>query len=258
MRLGRLQHDPQRLAAAPSLASHRFAATPPASFVDRSAVAFEPQAWGNIELPNCTAAGLANAIGMVGALNGWQPAIEPSLVPRFYGACIGQPNATDEELAATDGAVVIDVLQYQVAHGFDYKMLPPDAPREPMVGLWGTLPNATAIAQAIDKLGHAYLGVTLRERDMQMPAVWDFQPGRDDGKPVGGHCIVAWDYAGLADDATIRIATWGEFQETTWGWLQARLDEAHALVWRQLAAASGVDLGVDVAMLQADLAAFSA
>ena len=124
--------------------------------------------------------------------------------------------------------------------------------------LWGTLPNATAIAQAIDKLGHAYLGVTLRERDMQMPAVWDFQPGRDDGKPVGGHCIVGLDFTGLGDDDTIRMATWGQFQPATWGWLQRRLDEAHALVYRQLAATSGADLGVDVAMLQADLAAFSA
>ena len=91
---------------------------------------------------------------------------------------------------------------------------------------------------------------------MEMPPVWD--AGLDDGAIVGGHCIVAWDYAGLADDATVRVATWGQWQPATWRWLAARLDEAYALLWgRELARADGVDLGVSDDVLDAELAAMA-
>jgi hypothetical protein len=89
---------------------------------------------------------------------------------------------------------------------------------------------------------------------MEDSPVWDVVDGRDDGKLVGGHLIVAWDYTGLTDDAALRIATWGKFQPATWRWLQARLSEAQALIWRQLGATTGEDLGVSVETLEAELA----
>lgn len=64
---------------------------------------------------------------------------------------------------------------------------------------------------------------------MKASPVWDVEAGRDDGTMVGGHLIVAWDYDGLTDDATVRVATWGKFQPATWRWLETRLNEAHAL-----------------------------
>lgn len=252
LRLGRLPHDPARLAAAPSLAGHRFAATAPRPIVDRGAVNFQPGLYRNDTLPDCTAAGLANAASAVAALNGYVLTIDPAKVPAFYAACVGVA-PTDAAMEATDGANVLDVLTRQATQGFDVGQ------EAPLVGLFGTLPpSRPVIARAIDVLGHAYLGVTLRERDMQLPPVWDVQAGRDDGAVVGGHLIVAWDYAGLADDATIRVATWGAWQPATWAWLAARLDEACALVWRQLATAAGADLGVDVAALQAAMATLTA
>ena len=248
MRLGRLPADPARLARTPSLASHRFAAVPPPVRLDRSAIEFQPGLYGNDYLPDCSAAGLTNAAGMVAAINGYTLAIDADKVPPFYAACVGC-DPTDAAMEATDGAMLLDVLQRQLQSGFDV------GEQVPLIGLHGTLPlQRSVIANAMCRLGHAYLGVTLLERDMEPAVVWDVQPGRDDGAVVGGHCVVGWDYGGLGDGDTLRLATWGGWQRATWQWLAARLDEAHALVWRQLAAASGADIGVDADALAADLA----
>jgi hypothetical protein len=245
MKLGRLPHDPARVASAPSLAAHRFAAAaPPRAVVDRSGIPFSPGLYQNDSLPDCTAAGLANAASAVAwAEQGFQPVIQPALVVDFYAACINRPSATDAELMATDGAVMLDVLTRQATLGFDVGQ------QVPLVGLFGTLPLAN-IPHAIDRLSHAYLGVTLRERDMDMAALWDVQDGRDDGAVVGGHCLVAWDYTGLQDGDTVRLVTWGQFQPATWPWLRARVDEAYALTWRQ-------NSGVDADTLRAELDEFT-
>lgn len=246
MRLGRLPHDPAALARAPSLAGHRFAAMPPPPILDRSAIAFAPGLYRNNDLPDCTAAGLANAAGMVAALNGYALAIDPDKVPVFYAGCAGcEPS--DAAMATTDGAVVLDVLVRQARSGFDVGP-------QTLAGLHGTLPlSRTVIASALGRLGHAYLGVTLRERDMEQAPVWDVLDGRDDGAVVGGHLIVAWDYAGIGDASTVRVATWGTWQPATWAWIAARMDEAHALVWRQLGNAAGSDLDVNADLLEAEL-----
>jgi hypothetical protein len=89
------------------------------------------------------------------------------------------------------------------------------------------------------RLGVGYWGVTLLERDMEMPPLWDVQPGRDDGAVVGGHALIAWDYTSLADNGVVRLGTWGEWQPATWAWVSARLNEAHGVVWRQLVRADG-------------------
>ena len=250
-RLGRLAHDPAAVAAAPSLGAHRFAVSAPPPSLSRASTHFQPGLYQNDTLPDCTAAGLANAANAVAAVNGYQLVIEPALVPEFYGECIGQPNVTDDVLAATEGAVLLDVLKRQVTGGFNV------GPQS-LVGLFGTLPaRRSVLASSMAELGHIYLGVTLRERDMDGPYIWNVEDGRDDGAVVGGHCIVGWDYAGLGDTSTLRLATWGRWQSATWAWLEARLDEAYALVWRQLAAADGTALGVDVATLETALTAFT-
>jgi hypothetical protein len=251
--LGRLPHDPAALARAPSLAVHRFAAMPPPPRLDRSAIEFQPGLYGNDHLPDCSAAGLANAAGMVYAINTRSElAINPDKVPLFYAQCVGcEP--TDAAMMATDGAVLLDVLMRQWQSGFDVGL------PVKLVGIPGVLPlKRPVLASAMTRLGHAYLGVTLLERDMEQAAVWDVQPGRDDGAVVGGHCLVGWDFGGLGDGDTIRLATWGGWQPATWQWLAARLDEAHACVWRGLAANTGVDIGVDADALEATLQSFAA
>jgi hypothetical protein len=225
--LGRLRHDPVALARAPS---HRFGTVPPPAVLDRSATAFEPGLYQNDTLPDCTAVALANAARGVAALNGFDLVLEQAGVPAFYAACVGNP----ADLAGSGGAVMLDVLARQAALGFDIGP-------QTLHGLYATLDtrSRSALASGMARLGVGYWGVTLRERDMERTAVWDVQPGRDDGDVAGGHAIIAWDYAGLADGDTLRIGTWGAWQPATWAWVAARLDEAFGIVWRQLERADG-------------------
>lgn len=221
---------------------------PPPQQLDRSSIEFQPGLYKNNYLPVCSTAGYANAAGMVAAINGFELAIDADKVPLFYAEVEGCA-PTDAAMMATDGALLTDVLQRQLQSGFDIGL------PVPLVGLYGLLPlQRPVIASAMARLGHAYLGVLLRERDMENQAVLDVQPGRDDGAVVGGHCGVGWDYGGLGDGDTFRFATWGYWQRATWQWLKARLEEAYGIVWRQLASANGIDIGVDADALAAALA----
>lgn len=249
MRLGRLPHDQGAVRHAPSLVGHRFASVPPPAKVQREHVAFTPGLYRNDEFPNCTAVALVNSAAGIAALNGYELAIDPALVPSFYASCVGcEP--TDAAIAATNGAVMLDVLERQARTSFN---IGPQA----LAGLFGTLPHArSAIASSIARLGHAYLGVALRERDMEMPPVW--RATADDGDPVGGHAIMAFDYTGLRDTDTVRIGTWGRWQPAQWSWLEARVEEAYALMWRQLGTPGGDNLGVDADQLAIALINMSA
>ncbi len=251
MKLGRLPADPERIARAPQLAAHRFAAAPPLPSLDRSAVPFLPRLFGNDTLPDCTGAALANAALAVSALNGFETAILDADVPAFYAECIGMPRASPAQLAATDGAVALDVLRYQFASGLGV------GAQTVLCALFGAVrEDRAALANALVNLGPGYWGVTLTERDMATAhpgIVWDTEG--DSSPPAGGHMLVGWDYSGLGDLDTVRLATWGAFKRATWRWVEARLEEAYGLVWRQLARADGADLGVDVAALEAQLSA---
>ena len=194
---------------------------------------FTPGVYGNDTLPDCTAVALANAARGVAYVAGYPLVVYQTRVPAFYGQCIGQPDAT--KLAATDGAVMLDVLQRQASHGFDV------GPQS-LCGRFGTVPiSRTALALSMARLCAGYWGIQLRDRDMQTfgSGVWDVQDGRDDGDGVGGHAVMAWAYTGLADDARVQIATWGQWQPATWAWVKCRLDEAYGLVWRQLERTDG-------------------
>ena len=107
----------------------------------------------------------------------------------------------------------------------------------------GTVPvHRMALAQAIDRLGLVWCGVTLHERETEAwgaGTVWDIEAGRDDGAEVGGHAVTLWAYKGLGDGSQVWLSTWGVWQAVTWAWIDRRMDEAHGLVWRQLARADG-------------------
>lgn len=228
MRFGRLQHDPVALASVPV---HRFGAIPPPAALDRRGVDFEPGLFQNDVLPDCTAVALANSARATAALAGYQLVVDPALVPAFYAACVGCED-TDAAMEATDGAVALDVLARQARDGFDV------GPQR----LYGQ-PAAIDVAARSDLAGGisryvGYWGITLRDRDMQtVGGRWDVVPGRDDGPVVGGHMVIAWDYFGLADTDVVRVGTWGQWQQATWAWVHARLNEAYGVAWPQLAAA---------------------
>ncbi|HXT81397.1 MAG TPA: hypothetical protein VN702_17665 [Acetobacteraceae bacterium] len=227
MRLGRLPANHADIARAPSLRDHHFAAMPPPAKLDRRDIDFQPRMFGNNIYPDCSAAGLANGMLAVSALDGLTPVIADAMVPAFYAECVGVAN-TDAAIAATDGAVLLDVLRHQATQGFSVGQ------QVSLAGLFGTVArNRTSLAQTMAALGFAYIGVNLYDRDMQTSGIWD-DDGRDPGPFIDGHCIDIWDYLGLADTDTARVATWGGFRTVTWRWIDARLDESWGLFWRQL------------------------
>ena len=166
MRLGRLPHDPAELTRAPSLMTHTFGVIAPPQACDRSTVPFTPGLYQNDTIPDCTAAGLANAASAAAALAGFVLAIDPVRIPAFYAACVGC-DATEAVMAATDGAVVLDVLARAVTAGVDI------GEQVSLVPMFGTVDprNRAALATGVAVLGSGYWGVTLRERDMETVAV---------------------------------------------------------------------------------------
>jgi hypothetical protein len=242
MKLGRLPPNPATLAALPSLATHRMSAFVPERVLDRSSTAFTPALCGNDILPVCTAVGLRNHAAGVAAICGFTLAADDAMVPAFYAGCVGC-DLTMPAMEATDGAVISDVLARQAAHGFDL------GEQVLLAARYATLPlTRTALANAMCRLGGAYLGIVLHDRDMQtVGQTWDI--GLRGSSPVGGHCVVGWDYTGLGDADTVRLMTWGAWQPATWRWLEARVEEAWGLAWGYPTMPDGVDTGVDLAGL---------
>ena len=237
-RCGRLPHDPVALARAPSLYGHPFMTMRLPNRLDRSSVPVKIGLYHNDVLPDCTAAGLANAASMVAAINGFDLAIDANYVPAFYAACVGcEP--TMKAMAATSGANVLEVLRrQQSAGGFDIGS-------QSLVGLFGTLPiSRQAIAASMAHLGHCCLGVGVSNAEVIADPgdAWHY-----DGNAVTeDHFIVAWEYQGLGDQDLVRVATWGDWRWVTWEWIENRTAEVATLFWRQLATDRGLDMGVDV------------
>jgi hypothetical protein len=232
--LGRLPHSPERLArglmSAPAPMLYRYQ-------LDRSAIDYQPGLWGNGTIPDCTAVGVANAALASGLLRSATPVITDGKPQALYADVIGMPGASDAQLAATDGAMAMDMLNDVATHGFDAGQ------QVPLVPIPRTVPNSReAIAGLMCNrlLGVAYLGIRLYQGDMdtfgQGPWV---APIAASGALVGGHVLLAWDYpVGLADADLTRLATWAALQPASWAWIMERLDETHGLEWPQLKAAA--------------------
>jgi hypothetical protein len=181
------------------------------------------------------------------ALNGFGIDIPTERVVAFYSASTGYDPADP----STDlGGVELDVLAYQLQHGFDH------GGQTKLVGTFATFDPAdrAMMANAMAKVGPVYLGVNLAEADMDMGGAWDTTtPGNQEPGSWGGHCLISWDYTGLGDDDVVRLGTWGMWVPATWRWIRDRTEEAHVILWRQLMKASGQNFaGLDYDRLRAD------
>lgn len=142
----------------------------------------------------------------------------------FYASLAGCAD-TPTAIAATDGLVLLDVLEHARSSGFAC------GEQVPLVPLFAAIDprDPTAIRDAIYTRGVAYVGVTLHEADMNGP----WTGGTADAGPViGGHCITLWRY----DVSTFGAATWGMTIECDEAWLMSRIDEAYALSWQMAVA----------------------
>ena len=254
MKLGLLPARPADLARAPRLGAHPIARRTPQAALDRSAVPFRPQPFGNNTLSDCTAAGLGNAALAIGALGGFQPVVTEPAVESFYSATSGyipgQPG-TDR------GAVLTDVLAYQARSGFH-------TGAELLTGPWATVDpfNRSLLALGMEMFGAVILGVALSLADMnRVGQLWDVGVMATGGDPTPGsgglHCLLGWSYDGLTDGARVQLATWGGLQAATWRWLDRAIREAHVVAWRPLLSTAGVNWsGVDYDALVGEAAAF--
>ena len=236
----------------PRLAGHRLASAVAPAKIDRSAVAFSSGLYCNDRIGDCTAAGLANAARAQAVLGGFDLGIADDDVVRFYSASTGY----DANHPWTDqGAVETDVLAYQLKAGFW------TAGQAPLVGEWATVDpsDVNALRNVVAWVGAAYLGVQLAIAD-HSAGVWDIGAGVGDATPGswGGHCVCLWDYQGTDDDSLVTLLSWGARQLATWRWLRSRMDEAHAVFWRQLFTPAGLNFaGVDYERLHADNASWA-
>ena len=237
MRLGRLPHDPARIAALPQFGRHALAAELAPPKLDRSGITWFPGLDGNDQIGDCTAVGIANAARAMAAIGGFVLPIPPTAAPSFYSASTGYDPARPE---TDQGGIEADVLAYQAMHGFPADM------QDPLVALYATSDpgDLNALRTVAWQCGSAYLGVDLALAD-QSAGVWDTSTPADAGDAMpgswGGHCLLAWDWTGIEDTDTVRLVTWGALQPATWRWVRSRLTEVHALMWRQFGEIPGID-----------------
>jgi len=234
MKLGRLEHNPARLAAVPS---HRFGiAEPPPLCLIRDYVPFAPGLYGNDRLPCCTAVAVANAARAFSwARSACDIVVAEARVKAFYAGCVGCAD-TDEAMAGTDGAVLLDVIDRGTSAGVDLGQQVPLVPTAARIA-----PDDRAgMSHAMLHDGAVILGVELSISDQRTP-VWTVSPPTSAGDPAagswGGHAAFGWGYTGLADDDQVMIGTWGIWQAATWAWVRERTAEAYSCSWGQLAAA---------------------
>lgn len=186
----------------------------------------------NDEIGDCTAVGLANSIRCLSALNGFSTDTPTPSVIQFYEDSTGYNPSNP---SSDQGGVEADILAFAGRNGYAL-------PEQTLYPLWGTIDpgNFNSIRLAAASLGSVYLGVNLAIADQALiGSTWDTDTRLDEGDPTagswGGHCLVLWDYDGCDDADTVTLLTWGQKQKATWRWLRSRLEEAHGVLWPQLA-----------------------
>lgn len=217
---GRKPHDPARVAAT---RQHRMAAeAPPPVDLPRPGVLQKPSLVCNNTLPTCTMAGLLNHLrAWAQAFHGFDLPENDQLLFDLYAA-VAKCDPTPDAIAATDGLVLLDVLEHIQANGFRI-----DSQNVMELDFAAIdIKNMDAVRDAIDKNGGAYLGVSLYECDL-VPGLTAWK-GAPTGSVVGGHCIMPKGYSGQ----TFETATWGELMPADDDWYSPRLDEGFDIRWR--------------------------
>lgn len=212
---GRLPHAPERVAA---VAAHTAAGAPPPPEYPGRLPAWTPTLADNTTLPTCVVAGAANDARAWAAAQGYDLPIVDQKLYDLYGA-LAPCQPTEQAIAATDGLVMLDALQYLAQHGFDYGGPGPMSLTAFRVGL-----AAEAIREATFARGAVYAGVMLYQSDMTDDAAWHGTPA---GAQAGRHCLVVIGYA----PGRFMLATWGMVIMCDDDWLVGRIEEAYGLAW---------------------------
>ncbi|MEO9191106.1 MAG: hypothetical protein ABI224_14080 [Acetobacteraceae bacterium] len=239
-RLGRRAHDPAQLASVHTLGRYLGTQSPGRAIDWTRDIAHGT--WGmcdNDTLSDCTAAAVSHAIST------WESYVPPlsfmsdreivQLYSATGGYVAGDPT-TDR------GAVCLDVLNYWTHNEVGGETLAAFCAVDPK--------NPAHVRIALEVFGGLYVGVTLREAQLQGSGKWD----RTTDTIAGGHCI--WTVA--VDDDGLTCITWGETQRMTWAFWNAAVDECYALLSPRWARAGRTPEGFPIAAMIADMPALSA
>ena len=218
--LGRKPHDALRVG---QIAKHRMGAggpLPPA--ISRSNSAWTPTLAQNDVLPTCTVAGLANSF------RAWcltrhvpfDPTVEDGALFDLYAAVAGCA-PTPAAIGATDGLVMLDLLDHVRLHGFRFRADQPPAEMD-FAAIDPT--DLRAVRDSILVHGSAYGGFSLYASDVAEPTRWDGQPAPPS---VGGHCAVPWGYS----ESGFEDLTWGQIVTDDLAWWSTRAEECYSIAW---------------------------
>lgn len=236
---GLLAHHPAQLAAMPNFVQPETSVYTIPECLDRRMIAFAPDVDSNTIYPDCTAVQVANSIKAFSTIYSGVPFSVPvQNVLNLYATTVGV-HATPEDLRATHGAVYAEVIKNVLAHGLqvnDQLMCVPNV---------CVLDNSIKqLATATDLYGCANIGIRLYERDMQIAAspeeILLDADGSETGRMVGRHMTMTWDYLSLAPTGVWRVNMWGRLLPVTTRWLQSRVDESWAHIYRNLVSPDNV------------------
>jgi len=180
--------------------------------------------------PTCVPTALANAANLFCyKMRTGELVVPDSAILKLLAEAIGQPDATEAQLAACDGCEPLAAYGIAETQGWDIGEQVPIVPNLRVLGQQTRL----GIAAAVARLGSCPVAVMLYESDMEAfspQGIWNAPPG---GDVEGGHMVCVGGYSGLEDSDTVAIATWGTWFPATWDWLHSRLQLALAVGWRQ-------------------------
>ncbi len=223
--------NPETLKSFYQYKNHPFASRQPKPVLDRRGINFTPDVDGNNDLPDCTAVQMANSIKAFSTLYAGVGYSTPLIsVLTLYANTVGCP-ITIEAIKQTNGAVYADIVKTACSAGI---AVAPQLEAVPDVALLDN--SVTQLANATDLYGCASIGIRLYDKDEQTIASGGLldADGSDPGTLQGRHMTMTWDYSGFAETNTWRINLWGVLYPVTLRWIQARIDESWAQMWRNL------------------------
>jgi len=217
---------------------------PPPLSVDYSKPVANWPMMGNDTYGDCTCAAAGHMIEEWTANTGHKLILSDQQVLAAYNHFSGgNPDA---------GASMLDVLKYWRSKGIGGDKINSFVQLEPR--------NETQAKDAIDLFGNCYIGVALP--NFAVPPGTDFLKipwvvpptgpiGDAAASPNNGHCIPAVGY----DQRNLYVVTWGALKSMTWGFYNAYMDEAFAVLssdWIN-AKLGTAPSGFDMAALKRDL-----
>jgi hypothetical protein len=189
---------------------------------------------GNATYGDCTIAGVAHLIQIFNWLFGKSDPVpsEKQIDATYFKLTGGQDTGLVE-------AFVLKTWQKVGLFGSKIKLYAPIK-----------VTDDEAIRKAIAFYGAAYLGILCHESAQRQFA--EHKPWTDEGEETeDGHCIAA---IGFDEDGNLECATWGGVAIITPGFKKRYVTEAWVVVSDELVKAGRDPLGLNVALLEADIA----